>query len=337
MFLVLVAALAVVANPVPADGLRLAPIESGHRAPPSAPAPILPTPVGLGLGGTAAAAGVQLVRVRRREEDEPLFVFVPGHGGAPEDFDDLIGRMGIDAEQVAAFDYRWVWMDAEHREAARWAVTSEAAGALHAYLDALAETHDEIYLVGHSKGGAVITEMLSRWDRTPAIAVEEVGGAALLDSPISGGALGGLQRLGYLFGPVADNGKFTAQQCTWFRCVDLRDHLGDGGGVEVIAVRNPDALITNFLDIPEDMRVYDLDDGGPHPFAWPWNLGDAYARIGEAHGSVMHSDVVADCIMAEANEPGSCVWPDESQSWDPPPRRIGPGRRGGGTGAAKAM
>jgi len=307
---VLVAAMAIAFGPLaPGDGLGLAP--GPREAAPFAPAPApprLPVLPGLGGVGIAAAAGGALRR-RRGAQDDPLYVFVPGHGGTAEDFDDLVIRLGLTPGQVEAFDYRWVWPDRDPRTAARWAPTAEAAGALHAYLAALSATHRRIYLVGHSKGGAVITEMVARWDREPAIGVDEVYGAALLDPAIAAGSLGELQQLGYLIGEVADNGLFHPERCSFLRCWDVRDHLGEASGVEVIAVRNPHGLVTSFRDHPEGLRVFDLDDGGEHPFARPWNVAEVYQRIGVAHGSVLHNDRVAECITAESVQLGSCRWP----------------------------
>jgi len=323
--------LLLLATPAPADGLGLAP--GGGPLPRPGPALPVSLPAGaLGLGGVGAGMAVLIAArggARGRRDDEPFFVFVPGHGGAPEDFDDLVERMGLDRDHVAAFDYRWVWTDADPREAARWAHTSDAAGALHAYLEALAAEHSEIYVVAHSKGGAVVTEMVSRWDREPTIAVDHVTGAALLDPAISAGILGTVQQLGYVIGPLADNGLFHPVRCEWFSCSDIRDHLGERSGVEVIAVRNPDALITNFRDEPEGMRIYELDDGGPHPLSWPWDPVETLDRIGEAHGAVLHSDVVADCIVAEAGQTGSCTWPQPDPVFTRP--RAG-GGFGGGAG-----
>ena len=108
---------------------------------------------------------------------------------------------------------------------------------------------------------------------------------------------------------MADNGKFDPIRCGWLSCRDVRVDLGDASGVEVIAIRNPDALVTNFTDEPDGLRVYDIDDGGSHPLDRPWDPAAVLARIEQAHGSVLHSDVVAECISAEASLPGSCVWP----------------------------
>jgi len=238
-----------------------------------------------------------------------MFVYVPGHGGDPNGFSDLADRLGILDEQIAVFDYRWVSRSGDRIDASRWAFTTDAADALHAQLATLALSHDRIYVVAHSKGGAVVTEMISRWDDRPEVAVAEVTGAMLLDPAIAAGPLGLVQSLGWFLGDVADDGGFDPMRCDLFGCDDVRAHLGESAGVEIVAVRNPDALVTNFRDRPAGLRIYELDDGGSHPselWSSPTALLD---RIRDAHGSVLHSAVVASCIEAEAAVTGTCTWP----------------------------
>ncbi|MEN8233309.1 MAG: hypothetical protein ABFR89_00115 [Actinomycetota bacterium] len=300
----------------PGDGLGLAPTTPVRSGNGSNRAPVSPIG-GAGLGAVAAAGAV-LMRRRRiggaAATTGPLFVYVPGHGGDPAGFDDLAGRAGIAQSDIRVFDYRWAWPDGDPIEASRRAPTEDAADALGAYLAALGADGRPIYLVGHSKGGAVITEVVSRWDDHPVIAVESVVGAAILDPPIATGPLGVLQSIGWFHGDTADDGLFEPVRCGWTGCTDIRDHLGERSGVEVVIVRNPDAGFTNFHDLPSGVRVLDFDDGGgsllsrfPNPIAM-------WIRMGEAHNSVMHSDVVADCIAAEARSAGTCEWPE--------PRRV---------------
>jgi hypothetical protein len=149
--------------------------------------------------------------------------------------------------------------------------------------------------------------------------VDAVVGATILDPPISRGPLGLLQSLGWLHGDTADDGLFDPVRCGWSGCRDLRDGLGERSGVEVVIVRNPDAVFTNFRDRPDGVRVYDLDDGGGSMLGRFPSLAGMWKRMGEAHESVLHDDTVADCIAAEARRTGSCVWPTPERGvslWD---------------------
>ncbi len=300
----------------PGDGLGLAPSSDSGSGRPPARSPFVPIG-GAGLGGVALAGSV-LVRRRgggSRRDSGPLFVYVPGHGGDPDGFDDLAGRIGADPSDVRVFDYRWAWASSDPVEASRWAPTSDAADALGAYLAALGSDGRQIYLVGHSKGGAVITEVVGRWDAHPEKGVDAVVGAAILDPPIASGPLGLLQSIGWLHGDTADDGLFDPVRCDWNGCSDIRDGLGEVSGVEVVIVRNPDAGFTNFWGRPDDVRVYDLDDGGGSMLGRFPDFVGMWQRMGEAHNSVLHSDTVADCIASEAQVAGSCDWPE--------PRNIG--------------
>jgi hypothetical protein len=254
---------------------------------------------------------------RRRDETppDPLFVYVPGHGGSLEGFSDLAGRMGLDGDDVRVFDYRWAYPSPNRLDASRWAPADDAADALGAYLAAQSEHHDRIYVVGHSKGGAVVAELVARWDDDPGLTPHAVTGAALLDAPIAAGTLGDVQSFGYSFGDLPDDGGYDPIECSWITCTDTRVDLGRAAGVEVIAIRNPDAMVTNFRDEPEGLRVYDLvDDDGPDPVKLLPDALSLLARIGEAHSSVLHHDAVADCIAAEASVPGSCEWQGDAAS-----------------------
>jgi hypothetical protein len=267
---------------------------------------------GAGIGG-AVLAGSVLVRRRRGAGStnlrDPIFVYVPGHGGDPQGFDDLAGMIGLNPQDVRVFDYRWAWPTGDPIEASQRATTDEAADALGAYLAALGADGRPIYVVGHSKGGAVITEVVSRWDAVPEIGVDAVVGATILDPPISGGALGLFQSLGWFHGDTADDGLFAPVRCGWTACRDVRDGLGERSGVEVVIVRNPDAGFTSFRDRPEGVRVYDFDDDGGSMLSRFPNVIGMWRRMGEAHNSVLHSEIVADCIAAEAGSVGSCSWP----------------------------
>lgn len=297
----------------PGRGLGLARSHVPKRRPSPVRIPLGPAG-GVGIGGAVLGASVL---VRRRVSgspvsEDPVFVYVPGHGGDPAGFDDLAARIGVDPRDVRVFDYRWAWPTADMVEASRRATTDDAADALGAYLAALNSDDRPIYLVGHSKGGAVITEVVSRWDAVPEIGVDGVIGATILDPPISAGPLGLLQSLGWLHGATADDGLFSPVRCGWTGCRDVRDRLGERSGIGVVIVRNPDAGFTNFRDRPDRVRVYDLDDQGGSMLGRFPNLAGMWRRMGEAHNSVLHSDTVADCIAAEAKSVGSCRWPSKT-------------------------
>lgn len=326
MLLILLAA-ALLTEPVPADGLRLAPDPSPPTttaavvvpaAPPGSPRVPLGTALaGLAAGITALAVGAaRRPRPQAQPTGEPLVVFVPGHGShpAPVVFNHLVRLMGIDRSQARYFDYRWADGGAGHLQASRNATIDETADALAGYLAGLGESGRPVYLVGFSKGGAGIAELVSRWDRgEPAAA--GVRGAVLLDPPIAGGLHGLLQSLGTLWGPLPDDGGYQPVHCRLTGCEDYRAHLGEASGIAVLVVRNPASRVANFSDIPPGLRVYDVNDGGPGLssllFTRPWALP---GRISEAHNAVLHDPAVAACIVAEMRRPGSCTLPPAAQS-----------------------
>jgi hypothetical protein len=134
-------------------------------------------------------------------------------------------------------------------------------------------------------------------------------GAALLDPAIASGGLGWLQRAGGPIDQVPDNGGFDPWRCDALGCRDIRDHLGEPSGIEVVAIRNPDAVVTNFIDRPKGLRVHDLvDDGAPSALSLWWNPVAALKRVFVAHGSVLWHPAVASCISAEIIDVGSCAW-----------------------------
>lgn len=307
----------------PGDGLGLAEVRDTPAHSNPAPRPRLPN-VPLPAAGAIGLAGtLRPIAASRRRRDaslDTLFVYVPGHGGSLTGFSDLANRMGVDGDDVRVFDYRWAFPSNDRIDASRWAPADDAAGALGAYLAAQGEYHERIYVVGHSKGGAVVAELIARWDEQPVIAPESVTGAALLDAPIADGQLGELQSYGYVIGHVPDDGHYDPIKCSWFECTDTRANLGRMAGVEVIAIRNPDAVFTNFTKKPEGLRVYDLvDDGRPNAARLLPDISEFMTRIGEAHSSVLHHDAVADCIAAEASLPGSCEWPEPPSPARPTP------------------
>jgi hypothetical protein len=326
MISALLLSLALLTDPVPGDALRLAPDPSAGPSPaPAAVAPATPAASGLSVPAALAAlaAGIVALAVgtlaHHREEEaagtlysgEPLVVFVSGHGSSPAPgvFAHLARMMGLGLDQARFFDYRWAAGGTSHVGASQEALIDDAADALAGYLAGLASLGRPIYLVGHSKGGVTIAELVGRWDRgQPGSAA--VQGAALLDPPIASGIHGWLQSLGTRLGPLADDGGYNPVACSFWRCEDERDHLGQASGVEVVVVRNPASGVANFGDAPAGLRVYDAADGGPGLLETlltrPWAI---FSRISEAHNAVLHNQAVADCIVAEMRRPGACSLP----------------------------
>lgn len=321
----------------PGDGLVLdrppSPVAGDRAADRGGGTPIRGISGGL-LGGTGASSIVigaaAIARSRARRDEEPLFVLVHGHGGRASDFDRLLELMGVSPDRVVAFDYRTAGSGRSSQEASRYAMTPAAALELEFLIRELAEEHANIYSLHHSKGGAVGVDMIANLDEGRRDPIDGYRGAALLDPAISGGALGWVQRFGEVIGPLPDNGGFDPIRCDADGCRDVRANLGEASGVEVIAIRNPDALVTNFTDEPEGLRTYDLvHDGKPSPWAYLPDPRAFFFRMFEAHGSVLSHTAVSDCITAEVARPGSCQW---SGSYTP---RIG--WRGGGSNRARAM
>ena len=248
-------------------------------------------------GDLSPAAGLSL-------EADPVVVFVPGHGQphGSAAFADLIEHMGIADEEVRHFDYRLINGGLSAPEASADVGIDDAVTGLNAYLAGVAGDGRKIYLVGFSKGGATIAELVADWDAGRWGPSDAVVGAALLDPPIASGSLGWLQSLGRFWGPVPDDGGYNPVQCTFLRfgCSDRRVGLGRESGVEVVVIRNPKAAVTSFGDDPEGLRVYNATDDGPtiggqlirNPFGLP-------NRIAEAHDAVLHDRKVADCVVAE--------------------------------------
>jgi len=250
-----------------------------------------------------------------------LFVFVSGHGSEiTGTFDELQALMGVDPDNVVQFNWEWTAL-AAHVEATRQTEVDEAAHGLEAFIGGLSESADTIYLVGHSKGGVAITQMLAWWDAFPYRVQPAVVGATLLDPPISSGPLGFLQSIGHYFG-FASDGKFGPVQCHSGECRDRREHLGDSSGVEVLVIRNPDAGVTSFNDHPKGLRVYDLDDGKGPATERILGAGNVMDRIAEAHNSPLSAPQVAECILLESWRLGSCTWPEPL-----PPRPARPYRK----------
>ncbi len=294
-------------QPTPADG--------GGVPSPSAPGII-------GLGAMAAA----LAALQRRPgglspsgglalepSGETIIVFVPGHGQfhGSRAFADLIDLMDLEDDAVRHFDYRWVDGGDDAGRASRDVFVDDAATALNAYLAGVAGDGRPIYLVGFSKGGATIAELIADWDDGRWGPAAHIEGAALLDPPIARGTHGWLQSIGRFWGPMPDDGGYDPIDCSFlgFNCSDRRDYLGRESGVDVIVIRNPKAGVTSFGDHPRGLRVYEAADRGPtiwgqlvrNPFGLP-------GRISQAHNAVLADRAVADCIVAEVRA-GVCDLP----------------------------
>ncbi len=252
------------------------------------------------------------MQARRRRDDEPFYVVVHGNGGSAEDFEHLLGRLGVSSDRVVSFDYLDVGGGSNSTEASRTVSAERAAEALDQLIRDLSEDHSNIYSIHHSKGGAVGVSMIGALDDGSRLPIDGYVGAALLDPAIGSGWLGRLQRVGAMSTLLPDNGGFNTVRCTDGECRDVRENLGVASGVEVIAIRNLDAEVTNFRDRPEGLRVYDLihDGGLPARFMWPLSPLLVLHRAWDAHGSVLKHEAVAECIREEVEEPGSCVWND---------------------------
>lgn len=300
-------------EPAPADGLRLdavPPVVSPVRLP-VAPvgdgggAPL--APLGFGGAAMAGAAAVAVTTYTKRRQD-PLVVLVHGDGGSVEDFAELVEGLGIASDRVVAFDYRDVTPGATSTEASRHTDAADAAAGLDNLLRDFAEENANIYTIHHSKGAAAGVELIASLDDGTRPMIDGYRGAALLDPAIDKGFVGFLQSHYDHVDFIPDNGNFNPIRCDDSGCRDIRDHLGEASGVEVIAIRNPDALVTNFTDRPEGLRTYDLvDDGGPPA----WIYGNPFLvvrRMAEAHRSVLDHVSVTACVRDEIERPGSCTW-----------------------------
>lgn len=321
MFAALVLGLATLSAPsdlpadaAPGDGISLAPNPIERTAtyttvplrgtkPLRPPIGSIPAAVALGV----AAAGVGY----RRRRDDPLLVLVHGDGGSAMDFWFLVREMGVDPDRVVSFDYSSVDGGMSSTDSSRTVPTWAAASALDSLLRELAVDNANIYTLHHSRGGAVGTEMIADMDDGTRPRIDGYQGAALLDPAIASGVTGLLQTaggLGWGLGKhIPDDGGFDPVRCEGFDCRDIRANLGDAAGVEVVAIRNPDALITNFHGRPDGLRVFDLIDDKPSAFWYLGNLAAFRGRVSEAHASVLLSPLVAECIRSELDDPGSCA------------------------------
>lgn len=299
---------------VPGDGIGLAPnpvIRSadGSTFPEPRPArPVLPMSIPFVAGSAAALSGS--VVFKRRRNDDPLVVVVHGDGGSPESFEYLTTAMGIPSERVVAFDYSAVDGGESSTDSSHTVSTADAADHLDATLRELSRDNENIYTLHHSRGGAVGAELVADLDEGSRPPIDGYRGAALLDPAIAAGPHGWLQSLGgsWPFGMAPDDGGFDPVRCTEDGCRDVRAHLGESSGVEVVAFRNTDAVLPSFWDNPDGLRVFEVHD--PLPSAALFmavNPVVALLRLSQAHTSVLKSAHVAECVRAEIEEPGSCT------------------------------
>jgi hypothetical protein len=260
------------------------------------------------LAGRRTDAGSAL---RLRPPEGTRVVFVPGHGQAEgrRAFAALVAEMGLDPEDARYFDYRWVTGQSDPIAASQRAPVGATAAALNAYLAGVGASGNPVWLVGFSKGGATIAELLAMWDSGAHRPPVDVTGATLLDPPIASGIHGELQSAGRMVSWIPDDGGYDPVRCVFLKagCHDTRAHLGEASGVEVLVVRNPRAGITSFSDRPPGLRVVDAPDDGPGPWEQLWRNPLALpGRVSEAHLSVLHDQSVARCIVEEMRAPGSC-------------------------------
>lgn len=336
------AVLVVVLSVSPGEGLGLSagpeqPDPSSGPAP-EAPAPPAPlAPAGAAVVASAALAIASRLKSARAGRGAPIVVFVAGHGNgsARDTFADLVDKMGIDPSDARFFDYRWATGQADAIAASQDAPIGDVVDALTGFLAGVAAEGRPVYVVGFSKGGAALADMLADWDEAPQAAIAGVTGAALLEPPISKGLHGDVQTAGRLVGFIPDDGGYDPVRCAsaGLVCRDARENLGKASGVAVTVIRNPKAGITTFGDHPEGLAVYSAPDEGADFWelllSRPWEVP---GRVSRAHESVLHSNDVADCITSEMEAPGTCDLPVSGRQ---PGWVIGevPGTRGGLPGA----
>lgn len=303
-------------------------------APPAAPGSDLPAAVVLGFGVIAAVIAAQKPgsALGLRPPEDTMVVFVPGHGQGPgeEVFREFVDLMGLDPEDARYFDYRWVTGESDSQAASMGAPVRPSAFSLNSYLAGVAESEQSVWLVGFSKGGATVAELIAAWDRGLFGPTANVEGAMLLDPPMARGIHGTLQSAGTVVGPIPDDGGYDPVDCSFlfFGCHDHRAHLGEASGVEVIVVRNPRAGVTSFSDHPPGLRVVDAPDDGPGPwgqvFENPFKL---FSRLSEAHESVLSDPEVVRCLVKEMETKGSCPLDVPRYPSLRMPARVSPGYR----------
>jgi hypothetical protein len=295
---------------------------------------------------TSAIAAAASTVARRRQgptaaamPDDVLVVFVSGHASeSPRTFAPMVRMLGLRPDQVRYFDWRLADIRAGERDASDQGSVHEAVAALRAQLEYMSDEGRSIYLVGHSKGGATLAELIADWDDHPQLVPPGIVGAALLDPPLASGWQDVAQSAAYharrvpaFISPLVhlagrmfpDDGGYSPHGRSYQVWEDRRAHLGERAGIETMVIRNPDSWLTSFADDPDGLRVYDLEDGGHHPLRYL----DPIRRLTEAHNSVLVAPGVAACIGAELRRVGSCSW---DHATGPHQTRRPPGKGGGG-------
>lgn len=301
----------------PGDGIGLAPnpiVRSAATQGGTEPygSPPRTFPASLPFAAAAVSVSAMSVVYKRRRNDDPLVVLVHGDGGSAGDFDYLVEEMGMDPSRIVSFDYSAVEGGGSSTSSSRNVSTAVAADELDSLLRDLAEQNSNIYSIHHSRGGSVGVEMIANIDDGSRPPIDGYRGAALLDPAIASGVLGKLQSMGGTSLPfvdrVPDDGGFDPIRCDADGCQDIRQNLGDNAGVEVVAIRNPDAVVTNFGGKPDGLRTFDLADNNVSAL-WYFLVSPVLGvmRSSQAHSSVLESPEVAACVAAEINAPGSCV------------------------------
>ena len=294
------------------------------------PGPLLPAAAVIGslLAALAASRKEPGGALGLRPPEDAIVVFVPGHGqgSGPEVFADLIDLMDLDPDDARFFDYRLVTGGADPITASQSASIEDTTRALNAFVGGVAAEERPIWLVGFSKGGATVANLVADWDDGvygPNNSVEEV---FLLDPPIAAGLHGWLQSVGRAVGAIPDDGGYDPVACSFvvWGCDDEREHLGEAAGVDVLVIRNPNAGITNLNDFPDGLRVVDAPDDGPGFWEQFWsNAIGLPARVAAAHESVLDDADVASCLVAEMREPGSCPLEPAGPQRVPAPLLLG--------------
>lgn len=323
----------------PAAGIGLAPnpivrpvvgSDTDRSSSPSKGGPSLPVPVG--IPAIVAGGGVLAIGTTRRRRTDPLVVVVHGDGGSPDDFDYLTATMGIPPDRVVAFDYSSVDGGSSSTDSSHSVRTTDAAQQLDAMIRSLSEDNANIYSIHHSRGGAVGAEMIADLDEGVRPPIDGYRGAALLDPAISSGVLGAIQSLsGTDALPITwipDDGGFDPIRGQGADRRDIRTNLGEASGIEVVTIRNTDAVLPNFWDRPEGLRVYDLPDNRPSAI-WYGLVNPLFGmfRSRQAHASVLVSPDVADCLGREVAAPGTCTGLGPSKQY------VSRKSTGGGTGS----
>jgi len=120
-----------------------------------------------------------------------------------------------------------------------------------------------------------------------------------------------LRWLGGLVDRIPDDGGYDPVTCSFafFGCDDERRFLGRASGLDPVVIVSSSTSVTNFIDRPDGLRV----NAAVPPPSSPEAGGDAVigspGRIGEAHAAVVTDEGVAECLVAEMHQTGTCTLP----------------------------